>query len=239
MIFESARENHDLIAAWLASPEKDQAIRDKEATSELLKLIEHRLGVKVDPTSRTGIRPGQDRALRADQRVPRRPDSPSRRRRFRSCPRRKPPISSRCCARSPQALRTKNAERYITVADEIEKEFNLGKLAIAPEHLGRVDTFRFEEKILLSHARSLIARGHYNQAHAIIADRERGFWVHRNVDRQLQWTACQGWSSLVSSLRKLGRNWERWEATPPTGSPPTRHPAAGTAPTLRSGTWKL
>ena len=74
VIFESARENHDLIAAWLASPEKDQAIRDKEATSELLKLIEHRLGVKGDTTSRTGIRPGQDSALRADQRVPRRPD---------------------------------------------------------------------------------------------------------------------------------------------------------------------
>ena len=75
---------------------------------------------------------------------------------------------------------------------------------IAPEHLGRVDTFRFEEKILLSHARSLIARGHYNQAHAIIADRERGFWVHRNVGRQLQWTACQGMVELGQLVTEVG-----------------------------------
>ncbi len=42
---------HDVIAAWLASPEKDQAIQDKEATGELFKLIEHRLGLKVDPAN--------------------------------------------------------------------------------------------------------------------------------------------------------------------------------------------
>ena len=63
-----------------------------------------------------------------------------------------------------QAFRAKDAEKYMTMADEIEKEFNLGKLVIAPEHLGRVDTFRFEEKVLLSRARSLIARGEYVSA---------------------------------------------------------------------------
>ena len=63
--------------------------------------------------------------------------------------------------------------------------------AIAPEHLGRIDTFRFEERVLLAHARSLIAREQYGTAHTLIADRERGFWVHRSLDRQLQWAACQ------------------------------------------------
>jgi hypothetical protein len=47
----------------------------------------------------------------------------------------------------------------MTIADEVEKEFNLAKQGIAPEHLGRIDTFRFEEKVLLSQARSLTARG--------------------------------------------------------------------------------
>ena len=51
VIFEPARETHDVIAAWLASPEKDQAIQDKEATGELLKLIDRRLGLKLDPAT--------------------------------------------------------------------------------------------------------------------------------------------------------------------------------------------
>jgi hypothetical protein len=32
VIFDSARDNADIIAAWLASPDKDQAVRDKEVS---------------------------------------------------------------------------------------------------------------------------------------------------------------------------------------------------------------
>ena len=49
VVVDPARANPEILAAWLASAEKDEAIQDKEATGELLKLIEHRLGLKVDP----------------------------------------------------------------------------------------------------------------------------------------------------------------------------------------------
>ena len=203
VIFDSARENHDLIAAWLASPEKDQAIRDKEATSELFKLIEHRLGLKLDATS--VLESARARAARYvlinEFRDDLSTEPPST---LQIVPLPEPPDQLDLVRKVAQAFRAKYAERFMTVADEIEREFNLGKLSIAPEHLGKVDTFRFEEKLLLSRARSLIARGQYDLAHAIIADRERGFWVQRDVGRQLQWTACQAIGELGKIVEEVG-----------------------------------
>jgi hypothetical protein len=203
VIFDSERENHELIAAWLASPEKNQTIRDKEATSELFKLIKHRLGLKIDPASSLeSVRARAARYVLINEfRDDLSTEPPST---LQIVPLPETPDQLDLVRKAAQAFRAKYAERYLTVADEIEKEFNLGKLSIAPEHLGKVDTFRFEEKILLSRARALIARGKYDSAYAIIADRERGFWVQRDVGRQLQWTACQAIGELGKIVEEVG-----------------------------------
>jgi PglZ domain len=202
-IFESARENHELIAAWLACPDKDQTIREKESTGELFKLIENRLGLKFDQSGPLeSVRVRATRYVLINE--------------FRDDLSAEPPSTLGIVPlpetseqldlvrQVAQALRARYADRYVTVADEIEKEFKLGALAIAPEHLGSVDTFRFEEKVLLTDSRSLVARGQYGAAHAITADRERGFWVQRDVDRQLQWTACQAMVELGQIVTEVG-----------------------------------
>ena len=204
VIFDSARDNADLIAAWLASPDKDQAVRDKEATSELFKLIEHRLGLKFDPTKAIleSVRTRTSRHVLINE--------------FRDDLSAEPPPSLKIVNQPEtpeqmsllrevtQTLRGKYAERYVALADDIENEFGLAKLTISPDHLGRIDTFRFEEKVLLNHARSLIAKGQYESAHALIADRERGFWFHRSLDRQLQWAACQAMVELGQVVKEVG-----------------------------------
>ena len=74
----------------------------------------------------------------------------------RSCPLAETPEQLALVRRVAQAFRAKDAEKYMTMADDIEKEFSLRQSTgdRPAEHLGRVDTFRFEEKVLLSHARA-------------------------------------------------------------------------------------
>jgi hypothetical protein len=203
VILDPARDNAAILAAWLASPEKDQAIQDKEASGELLKLVERRLGLKVAPASPLpSIRNRTARyVLIGEFRDDLATEPPGA---LQIVPRPETPEQLVLLREVAQALRTHHAERYITIADEVEKEFNLAQQAIPPEHLGRIDTFRFEEKILLSQARSLIGRGQYGAAHALITDRERGFWVHRDTDRQLQWMACQMMVELGQSVKEVG-----------------------------------
>jgi hypothetical protein len=203
VIFDSARDNAEIIAAWLASPDKDQAVRDKEATEELFKLIEHRLGLKFDPTNALeSVRTRTARYVLIGEFRNDLSSEPPSALQIVSAP--ETPDQLALVREVTQALRTKHADRYMTIADEIEREFSLAKQAIAPQHLGRIDTFRFEEKVLLNHARSLIAKGQYEPAHALIADLERGFWVHRNLDRQLQWAACQAMVELGQVVKEVG-----------------------------------
>ena len=218
VIFEPARLNPEILASWLASAEKDQAIQDKEATGELLKLIEHRLDLKVDPDiPLASIRIRTARHVLIGE--------------FRDDLATEPPAELQIVPRPETAeqlalvrevartLRVHHAERYMALADEIEKEFQLASQSIAPEHLGRVDTFRFEERVLLSHAHSLITLGRYAEAHALIADRERGFWAHRSVERQLQWAVCLTMAELGQIVKdaripmaKLGNDPSAWVA---------------------------
>ena len=119
-----------------------------------------------------------------------------------------------------RTLRANHAERYIAMADEIEKGIPPGRAGDrARSTWGGVDTFRFEERVLLGHARSLITLGQYGAAHALMADRARGFWAHRSVERQLQWAAAQAMAELGqivkdarTQLGKLGNDPSAWVA---------------------------
>jgi hypothetical protein len=121
VIFEPARDNAEVITAWLASPERDQAVRDKEALGELLKLIEHRLGLKFDATSALeSVRTRTARFVLIGE--------------FRDDLSAEPPSSLQIVPRPEtadqlalvrevaEALRDKHAERYVAIADEVEEE---------------------------------------------------------------------------------------------------------------------
>ena len=202
VIFDSARTNAEVIAAWLAAHESDKTVEEKEALGELLKLLEHRLGLTFDSSaSLDSLRSKVARYILINE--------------FRADLSAKPPSSLEivppagteeglALARDvAEALRNKHPERYTLTADQIEDQFGLSRLEMPAEHFGRIDTFRFEEKALMGHAYALIAAGKFAPALKIVTERERGFWVRHDVDRQLQWAACQAMAELGARVQQV------------------------------------
>ena len=99
----------------------------------------------------------------------------------------------------------------------VSKELDLAAQPIAAEHLGKVDTFRFEEAVLLFHAGEQIRLGRYDDALQVVQERKRSFWVDRTLARQAQWEACRLMARLgvrVNTVRleikKRPEAPERW-----------------------------
>jgi hypothetical protein len=88
------------------------------------------------------------------------------------------------------------------------------QLNIAAQHLGRIDTFRFEEKSLLAHTYSLISADQFGDALKIVTERKKGFWVRHSHDRQLQWAACQRMAELGTLVREVGGQLEKMGTDP-------------------------
>ncbi len=189
-IFDGSKENADLIAGFLVDPSRDARIVEKGAADELFQLMASRLGLSIE--SGTGLDDARQQVLRyvlvnefcADL----------------SCD---PPASVAMIGRTQsldqtalarktaEAMREKHADLYEGLADGVSKELDLAAQPIAAEHLGKVDTFRFEEAVLLSHAGERIRLGRYDDALQVVQERKRSFWVDRSLARQSQWEACR------------------------------------------------
>jgi hypothetical protein len=205
-----------LIAAWLADEAKDATIREKEATPELLKLIEARLGLGLpESTSVTGAREKTLRYVLIGE--------------FRSYLSCEPPatISMVPVATSveqiervrevAETLRKRHPEQYVTLANRVAGDINLEADNISATYLGKIDTFRFEERLQLAYVGELIASRRYDDAIAIVAGRNRSFWVDRDLRRQAQWELCQLMTELGQeierirpSIAKMGSEPAKW-----------------------------
>src|SRR5690606_36406280 len=86
--------------------------------------------------------------------------------------------------------------RYMPIADNLEEQLRLSKIGVAPQHLGSIDTFRFEERALLRYCGELIASKKFDEALRIISDREHSFWVDREITRKTHWDACRYMAEL-------------------------------------------
>ena len=181
-----------LIARWLESTDKDEEIEAKQAGPELFKLIGTRTG--LDFEAGIGLAKARRQALRF-----------LLMNEFRSDLRCDPPKELEIISKPgpkeqlerviaiTRLLRQECPESYMEFADVIEDEMRLRDLPLEPVVLGSIDTFRFEERMLLGHASSLVADGHYAQANAIVTERRASFWVDRDLDaaRWAQWELCR------------------------------------------------
>jgi hypothetical protein len=79
----------------------------------------------------------------------------------------------------------------------------LSHQAIDPAHLGKVDTFAFEEKAILKWVGELMLKGDFQQAFSTAADRSRSFWADLTLDRQAQWTACRLMAGLGEQIEAV------------------------------------
>lgn len=189
-LFDRGSEPPRLLAQWLADDSRDVAIEEKGAGSELAALVRTRLGLDL-PAGRTL---SQWRAIAARYVLGGE---------FRSDLRSEPPASVAAlpapASRDAEAtlrqvartLRQDHAHAYEGLADQVQAELGLRDAAVDPEALGAIDTFRFEEQVLLAHCGRLIASKAYDAALQVITERERSFWLDRDMDRKAQWQACR------------------------------------------------
>ena len=200
-IFDGA-QSEALITRWLADDDKDQAIVERDVAVELFKLIESRLGLPVpENTSVTETREKVLRYVLVGE--------------FRSDLECAPPQSVAMVPEPrskehverlrdvAESLRRRHAGRYVDFANTVEAHLGLGKAKIDAGHLGNIDTFRFEERVLLAYAGELICAREYEKALGIVAGRSASFWVDRDVGRQAQWEACRLMVELGREIEKI------------------------------------
>ncbi len=213
LVFPQARDNAALIAAWLATPSSDDMIDEKVATVELYKLIGSRLGLALDQSVRlTEARGRLLRYLLVGE--------------FRSDLTGPVPVSVSMIAAAASkeqlsflrdviaVLRSTYPTCYIAHADRIETELSLANADIDALQLGTIDTFRFEERALLTRCDAILTRSQYNHALQLAADRSRNFWVDRDSLRQAQWHVCRLIAELGLGCETVRAELERASAKP-------------------------
>lgn len=196
------RSDDAILACWLMDPAYDDAVRAKGAEAVVAAIVARTIGLEPPPPG-TSLADARARALRyvlvgefrADLAGP------------------PPPAISLVPTPSTKAhadhlltlaqrLRKDYADAYLSVADKIEMEMGLATAGIDAAALGAIDTFRFEEVLLLRHCGELIASRRYDDALTIVAGRASSFWADRDLARQAQWGACR----LMAELgREVGR----------------------------------
>jgi len=205
-----------ILAAWLTDPTRDAVIETKAATAELRKLVRSRLGldlaadISLAKARASTIRYVLGSEFRLDLQVPA-PDSLS----AVPVPPTKP--HEQAVRDLAQRLRTAHARDYPTLADSVEAELSLADADLPPGSLGAIDTFRFEERVVLDHCGDLIVAKRFDDALAFVSQREHSFWLDRDVSRRAQWQACalmatlgEAAVSVAAEAKAMGGNAAAW-----------------------------
>src|SRR5262249_14281823 len=100
-------------------------------------------------------------------------------------------------------------DAYAAFADRVEEELGLKNAKLPVGALGSIDTFRFEERVVLGHAGDFITKGSFSEALAVIADREESFWLDRDVSRKAQWEATRRMAELGSVATEVRKAVEK------------------------------
>lgn len=104
-----------------------------------------------------------------------------------------------------ERLRAGYPDAYEAMADRVEKELGLADIDIDPLCLGRIDTFRFEDRRLLQACDRLLGEGKAKEALAIVRERARSFWtsIERHSVRHAAWQACAELAELALVLDEI------------------------------------
>ena len=197
------RADEAILARWLMDPAHDDAIHQKSAEGEMAAIAARTIGLEPPPPG-TSLADARARALRyvlvgefsADLAGPP-PAAVSR----------VPTPPSKAHAEHMLALahrlRQDHAAAYVSAADQVESEMGLASAGLDAAALGGVDTFRFEEILLLRHCGELITNHQYDDALAVVAGRASSFWADRDVLRQSQWGACRLMAELGREVHRV------------------------------------
>lgn len=196
-IFHNTSGSDGIIAAWLASDQRDAEIERKEATRELVKLVLSKLGLGLpNDAALPKLRSITLRYILAGEfRLDLSGAPPSS---LNAIPAPKSRDEESAVRELALQLRARFSDGYPAMADRVEAELGLRDVGVPAAALGSIDTFRFEERVLLAHCGDLVAAKKFNEALDVIAEREHSFWLDRDVGRKAQWEACRRMAELGS-----------------------------------------
>lgn len=207
-IFPEASGNDGLLAVWLVNDERDDEIAAKEGHREIRKLVRSRLELELpDDSLLPRLRAIVVRYVLVNEFL--RDYSGEALPTLAALPRPKTKAGEGAVRELAQRLRTGFSTRYVSIADNLEEQLHLSRIGVAAQHLGSIDTFRFEERALLKYCGELIVSKKFDEALTIISDREHSFWVDRDITRKTHWDACRYMAdlgALASQVRSAVRN---------------------------------
>lgn len=189
-LFPGIQGTDAILAEWLVHDQRDQAIEAKAAVPELLKLIRSRLGLDLQADSNlikaraSTLRYVLGGEFRLDLLVEAPPN-------LSGVPTPATKAHEGAIRDLAQRLRTSHRAEYPLMADRVEAELALSSASLPPDSLGAIDTFRFEERVVLAHCGDLIVAKRFDDALAFVAQREHNFWLDQDVSRRAQWEACR------------------------------------------------
>ena len=194
-IFHNTAGNDGIIAAWLASTERDAEIEAKDATRELVKLVRSKLGLELpDDAALPKLRSITLRYGLAGEFICDLSGAPPLILDAVSSPKTKDEEGA--VRELALQLRSKFSDVYPEMADRVEAELGLSDATVPAGTLGSIDTFRFQERVLLVHCGDLVAAKKFDEALEIIREREHSFWLDRDLGRKAQWEACRRMAEL-------------------------------------------
>jgi PglZ domain-containing protein len=117
----------------------------------------------------------------------------------------KPFVAS--CRDLAQHLRTAATALYVELADDTEELLRDELAAVRPEDLGRIDTFRAEERRLLEGTLAALREGAWQRAHGWATDRlaKSSLWLDADPSRRRAWTLAAETAALGLMLDKHPR----------------------------------
>lgn len=208
-VFGSSRET-DVVPAFLFDAHRRADAEKKGLLSEVADLVGRGLGLSIAATSDpTEIRRELARLLlvaemRSDLQGPEplalsqipRPETEAQVKRVRQV-----------CKR----LRRDQPTEYQSMADAVESELGLADIDIDAEALGRIDTFRFEERRLLEACDRLLVEGKAERVLEFVGERAGSFWVSvsEHPDRHAAWQACGELARLSLAVAEVEEALER------------------------------
>lgn len=190
VLFPSS-DSAGLLAAWIAQPERDAELEEKDGRAELFRLIAARTGLQLSEDA--AISDARDRLLRYvlvnefrhDLKEAKPPGS------LAMIPSASTEEHRSAVIKIAVQLRERHPGLYGALADKVETGLGLGPDSVPTSALGAVDTFRFEEKALLNWCNDLIQTRKYADALQLIDGRSTCFWVRHDMNRQAQWQCCR------------------------------------------------
>ena len=201
-IFHDRASTDELLGTWLASDERDGEMQAKDAVPELHELVKSRLGLEL-PAGATlaklrsiTVRYVLGSEFRADL-------SGTPPGTVVALPAPATKQEEEAARKLARHLRDAHVDQYPGLADRVETELNLGDASIAADALGAIDTFRFEERLLHRRAGELISEERFDDALAIIEEREDSFWVTHDVSRRAQWQTLRLMAELGAQAARV------------------------------------